>query len=67
MKHYLLIVWGDVDPELKGPYKNASERDQAAKDHRASDDDTEDGLYRVDVNSSGKPKISSYPGFFFDN
>lgn len=47
---YLLVVWGDVDPFLKGPYETDAERVRVAREMRASSD--EDGLFRLDVRGS---------------
>ncbi|MGB7537764.1 MAG: hypothetical protein WBM17_04425 [Anaerolineales bacterium] len=61
-KHYLVVVAGDVEPSLWGPYPSPEARDQAAKDHRRDDPDKEDGLYTLEINAKGKPEIGSYSG-----
>ena len=45
---YLLVVHGDVEPELLGPYSGDLDRKEAAQDYRRAHGD-EDGLYRVDA------------------
>jgi len=50
MNHWLLIIHGDVEPELKGPYFMADEIIRQAKNHRASDPGMKDGLYSVSLN-----------------
>ena len=48
---YLLVMWGDVDPEVCGPYKDEDDRTAAAQDTRRAHGDG-DGLYRIDANGS---------------
>ena len=48
---YLLMVAGDVEPELWGPYGTDAQRLHAARVHRNECGD-EDGLYRVDATGS---------------
>ena len=45
---YLLVVHGDVEPELLGPYSGDLDRKEAAQDYRRAHGD-EDGLFRVDA------------------
>lgn len=56
-KPYLLIMHGDVAPELKGPYDSEEERDQAAAIWRDRNGD-DDGIYRLDA--EGKVEVDSY-------
>jgi hypothetical protein len=73
--YYLLVIHGDVEPELRGPYKSEAGRDRAAKRHRLTDPEKEDGLFPLDVpdtfpemvaKNGNKPEISTYSGAFFD-
>jgi hypothetical protein len=59
-KHYLLIVMGDVEPDLRGPFPSTEVRDQEAKDHRSQDPEMEDGLYPLDIDDHGNPEVGSY-------
>jgi hypothetical protein len=59
MKPYLLIVEGDVEPRLVGPFPSYGERDQAAREHREKNG-TDDGLYRL--NAEGQVEVESYGG-----
>jgi hypothetical protein len=61
---YLLVVEGDVDPDIKGPYASQALRDQAARAHRARHGE-DDGIYMLDVNADGEPQVSAYSGAFF--
>lgn len=65
MKYYLLIIYGDVEPALRGPYKFAEGRDRAAKRHRAINGE-EDGLYKMNVHRDGRPEAIPYTGGFLD-
>ena len=57
---YLLVIHGDVEPELRGPFDRAHLRDEAARQHRRGDPAKEDGLYRLDVFDSGVPAVQAY-------
>lgn len=56
---YLLVLVGDVDPELQGPFPNDDARLEAARAHRAEYGD-EDGLYRLEAGPLG---VTSFFGF----
>lgn len=62
--NWLLIIHGDIEPEVKGPYTTEKERDQAARDHRRLYDQRHhDGLFPI--TSSFKPHIEWYAEGFF--
>lgn len=61
MKLYLLIIEGDVEPHVEGPYKSEEERLEAAKAHRAETD--EDGVFTIDA--EGTFEIGTFPGEAF--
>ena len=67
MKLYLMVTVGDVEPEIKGPFATADERDAAAKAHRKQDPDKSDGMYMLDVDADGGLKAGAYAGGFFDD
>ena len=46
-KASLLVLHGDVEPQVLGPYRDDDERLEAARCHRAENGD-QDGLYRLD-------------------
>ena len=52
--HYLLFIWGGVEPELHGPYATDEARLEAA---RAIDTD-EHGVFRLDV--AGPVEVTSF-------
>jgi hypothetical protein len=66
MKFYLMVVLGDVEPEIRGPFATAEGRDADAVTHRRGDPSMRDGLYMLDVDANGKPTIGAYSGGFFD-
>ena len=45
---YLLIMIGDIEPELRGPFDSEETRDQAAVAHRRQHG-LDDGVFAVDV------------------
>ena len=59
MNHYLLILHGDVEPALDGPF-SVADRDRAARQHRRSDPEMSDGIFMLDIDPSGKPTIDAY-------
>ena len=58
-RRYLLNLWGDVEPELTGPFKDEQDRVAAARDYRRAHG-PEDGLFRVDA--SGSVKVDTFTG-----
>lgn len=63
VKRYLVIIEGDVEPSVYGPY-SIGKRLEAAKNHRANDPDKEDGLFKLDVHidqiNTKLPKMSPF-------
>lgn len=63
--YYLLAVWGDVDPEIHGPYDTPEERDEAAGELRDSQDG---GLYPITIMGDVQDvEVVAYAGGFFEN
>ena len=59
---WLLVVWGDVEPDLLGPYMDGEARDKAAVElKRAHGDDN--GIFMLDA--EGLPEVGAYSGGFF--
>lgn len=63
VKHYVLVVWGDIEPQLIGPFETPGERDGKAREIRAQYG-KENEIFPVD--SAGAIDINSYSGAFFD-
>ena len=63
MKPYLLVTWGDVHPELLGPFGSEEARDQKAAEIRAANE--EDGVYKL--SAEGPVSIELYTGFEMDD
>jgi len=60
---FLLIVFGDVQPELRGPYQSDLERVAVARRHRERFGDR-DGLFRINAHPlAGKPeeRLRAFP------
>jgi len=64
-KHYVIHVVGGTDPEVRGPYKGARNRDLAARRGRRACDE-EDGFFWLDIDESGKPTIGAYSNGFME-
>jgi len=64
-QHYLLIIFGDVEPELRGPFASTEAVEAAAQQHRSDHGDT-DGLYHVRCET--KPSICAFAhGLFVED
>lgn len=63
MRRYLIVVEGDVEPRLEGPYDDDTQRLGAALRHREQDEEWKDGMYRLDIDWDGNPTIDSFAGF----
>jgi len=60
--YYLVIVYGDIEPELF-PFKTTLERDNAAIEHKRANAD-DDGIFKLDV-VNGIPEMTTYSNKFF--
>lgn len=63
-EYYVLVVWGDVSPDLQGPFADELQRDTRARHLKAEHGD-ENGIYALEVDSEGRPRVSSYLAMFF--
>jgi len=61
--YWLIFVWGDVEPELHGPFPTELERDNFAKYVRETEGNRH-GFYPMTV-TDGIPDVRSYSGAFF--
>jgi hypothetical protein len=65
--YYLLIVHGDVMPEITGAYANQDARDDEAYKYRhKTDPEGKDGIFALDISFGKKPSVYAYSGRFFD-
>ena len=55
---YLILIWGDVEPWLEGPYQNDEERHKAAQVIRQKEGE-QHGLFALDIDDDGKPSVST--------
>jgi hypothetical protein len=64
---YLLVIYGDVEPEVLGPFKDEAERDRKALDIREEGGD-EHGIFLLTVEkTTHKPEVTAYSGGFFEH
>jgi hypothetical protein len=63
---YVLEIEGDIEPKLRGPYKNADARDRGAKRLRATDQEKENGIFALDLMNNGKVRVWAYSAGFLD-
>jgi hypothetical protein len=61
MKAYLLILWGDCEPEMRGPFATPDQRDTVAREVR-HEYGTGHGLFRIDVGVDGTHEASVFRG-----
>jgi hypothetical protein len=59
MKAYLLILWGDCEPEMRGPFATPDQRDTVARELRR-EYGTGHGLFRIDVGVDGTYEASVF-------
>jgi hypothetical protein len=63
---YVLEIVGDIEPMLRGPYKNTDTRDRAAKRLRARDEEYGNGIFALDLAKNGKVRVWAYSAGFLD-
>jgi len=59
MTRWLVVIEDDVEPRLEGPFRSDQSRTTVAGELRATDIEGNNGLFRLDVNAKGVPRI--YP------
>ncbi len=63
---YVLEIVDDIEPTLRGPYKNTDTRDRAAKRLRKKDAGKENGIFALDMMNNGKIQVWAYSAGFLD-
>ena len=63
---YVLEIVGDIEPKLRGAYKNTDTRDRAAKRLREKDAEKENGIFALDLMNNGKIRVWAYSAGFLD-
>lgn len=63
--YYLLFIWGDVEPNLEGPFGSHGERLARAQELRREEGD-EHGAYWLDVTGSGALEVGAFTGGVLD-
>jgi hypothetical protein len=63
---YVLEIVGDIEPTLRGPYKNTDTRDRAAQRLRQKDAGKENGIFALDLMNNGKIRVWAYSAGFLD-
>ena len=58
---HLLHMWGDVEPELSGPFKDERDRTEGAQDYRRAHGDG-NGVFRLDIASDGSVNVATFTG-----
>lgn len=67
MKYYLVVCWGDVEPEvLTQVYENESTVNIAALKKRAELGPENDGIYWLSIDDEGVPEMGSWTGGFME-
>jgi hypothetical protein len=61
---YVLEIAGDIEPTLRGPYKNTDTRDRSAKRLRGRDKEKENGIFALDLMKNGKLHVWAYSAGF---
>jgi len=65
-QHYVLFVYGDVEPHLHGPYSTPEARDEKAREIRRENGMEDGGIYWLSQSADGKLACGPYTGGFFD-
>lgn len=66
MRRYLLYIWGDVEPDILGPYRTEAERDKTARQLRKDDPEGRNGIFMLDISARGIPKGRAYRAGFLE-
>ena len=63
--YYVLMIWGDVEPQLHGPFGTSELRDKKAHELYHKESSTH-GYYRLEVPRGTPVKIETYSGAEMD-
>jgi hypothetical protein len=67
MEYYLFVTWGDVSPEILGPFATEAERDAKAKELRKDDPAMKNGIFMLNHAPMGDGLTAhSYSNKFFE-
>ena len=70
INYYLLIVRGDIEPEVQGPFASSEERDRKALEIRFNTPDGDEaGIFPLEIKSERIPdaiEVGSYSGGYFE-
>jgi hypothetical protein len=61
MKFYLLVIWGDLEIEKRGPFKDDTTRLRAARKIRRINGN-DDGIHWLNLSSGGRVVVGDYSG-----
>jgi len=65
VKRYLVIVWNDIEPELRGPYRSEAKRLEAAQSlHRKEGE--EHCIFALDIEKN-KPTVWAFASSVMGN
>jgi hypothetical protein len=64
--YYVLIVFGDVLPNLQGPFADEPQRDAHARKLKARYGDKH-GIFALDVDPDGLSTVNAYSAMFFED
>lgn len=62
IRYYIIINFGDVSPELRGPYKTETHRVRAARRYKKADPGEHNALMRLTVHGD-RPVVDSFFGY----
>jgi len=66
-KRYILVVVGDTEAEVRGPFKTTTARDKEMQRIRREDDpDKENYIGFLDIDKNGVPTVGEYSGGFME-
>jgi hypothetical protein len=60
--HYLLHIWGGVEPHVRGPYKSAALRNRAAKRFAQKEDRDDNDYFKMFVHSTKRVEVAPFTG-----
>lgn len=64
MNYYVVVVWNDIEPELRGPFKTEEEQDKYARALK-TEHGNDHGIFPLNVDDRGEPDIGAYAAGFF--
>lgn len=62
MTKWLIHVWGDVEPQLYGPFETDNDRDEVVREINEDEGKDAGCMIELEIDATGVPSVEPYSG-----